>query len=509
MPDISVTDEGVRKLLEGLKTSKAAGPDNIHPRVLKEAASEISPILRHIFQKSLDSGQIPTDWRIANICPLYKKGDRSCPTNYRPISLTSIVCKVLEHIVCSNLMRHMDAHNILTDRQHAFRRNHSCVTQLCHVINDWASAIDANQQTDAFILDFAKAFDTVPHERLKSKLHSYGITGKTLNWIDAFLCQRSQRVVVNGAKSKWTRVTSGVPQGTVLGPALFNLFINDITTVVRSEIRLFADDCICYRTILSPSDCNILQQDIENLASWADKWSMKFAPSKCKTIRISRKIRKNIPYLYHLQGVALDSVKEIKYLGVTITHNLRWNKHIADIVSRSNKVLGLLRRNLSFCNQQVKQAAYIGLVRPMLEYASVIWDPHTENLKSEIEKVQRRAARFVTSDYYNFEPGTMTQHLSDLGWKSLRSRRATDTLVLFNRGRLSLSSLPLQHLSAPARQSRHMHSKHLTQPFSRTNVLKYSFIPRALAAWNTLPQSIIDLSDNVNAFEAMLRKCDF
>ena len=155
---------------------------------------------------------------------------------------------------------------------------YSCVTQLCHVINDWESAMDSGLQTDAFILDFAKAFDSVSHERLKAKLHGYGISGKTLIWLDSFLyvCYRFRRVIVNGAKSKWLNVTSGVPQGTVLGPVLFNLFINDIVHGIKSEIRLFADDCICYRIIRSRDDCDQLQRDISTLGSWARQWSMKF-----------------------------------------------------------------------------------------------------------------------------------------------------------------------------------------------------------------------------------------
>ena len=188
------------------------------------------------------------------ICPLFKKGDRSLARNYRPVSLTCIPCKLFEHIVCSNIMAHLDEHELLSDRQHAFRKWHSCETQLTTVINDWAKILDKKGQVDTFILDFEKAFDTPPHELLKSKLFSYGIGGTTLNWINAFLCFRQQRVVVNGIKSDWAPVVSGVPQGTVLGPLLFSLYINDISADIESEIRLFADDCVCYREIKNEED---------------------------------------------------------------------------------------------------------------------------------------------------------------------------------------------------------------------------------------------------------------
>ncbi|MES9950854.1 MAG: reverse transcriptase family protein, partial [Candidatus Thiodiazotropha sp.] len=294
MEDIVVSSEGVTKLLKGLNPSKALGPDELHPRVLKELAEELGPVFADLFQQSIDKGEIPKEWSLANICPLYKKGDRALASNYRPVSLTCVPCKLLEHIVCSNIMKHLEKHSILSDRQHAFRKNHSCETQLVTVVNDWAKILDEGGQVDTFILDFEKAFDTPPHELLKCKLHGYGISGKTLLWIDSFLCYRQQRVVVNGIKSQWAPVLSGVPQGTVLGPLLFSLYINDIMADIDSEIRLFADDCVCYRQIYSKEDTLKLQKDIDRLGSWARRWGMRFQPVKCNMMQLTRKRIKKI-----------------------------------------------------------------------------------------------------------------------------------------------------------------------------------------------------------------------
>ena len=239
-----------------------------------------------------------------------------------------------------------------------FRKGHSCETQLTTIINDWAKILDNRGQVDTFILDFEKAFDTPPHELLKSKLFSYGIGGKTLKWIDSFLCFRQQRVVVNGVKSDWAPVLSGVPQGTVLGPLLFSLYINDISSDIESEIRLFADDCVCYREIKDEKDTMKVQRDIDRLGSWARKWGMRFQPVKCNMMQLTRKRIKKINASYTLEGTNLENVESIKYLGVTITSDLRWNTHVSNVCTKANRTLGFLRRNLYSCPQEVKEAAY-------------------------------------------------------------------------------------------------------------------------------------------------------
>ena len=276
-------------------------------------------------------------------------------------------------------MAHLDEYNLLSDRQHAFWKGHSCKTQL----NDVAKLLDNRGQVDTFILDFEKAYDTPPHELLKSKLLSYGIGGKTLEWIDSFLCFRQQRVVVNGVKSDWAPVLSGVPQGTVLGPLLFSLYINDIISDIESEIRLFADDCICYREIKDEEDTVKLQRDIDRLGCWARKWGMRFQPVKCNMMQLRKRIKK-IHASYTLEGTDLINVECIKYLGVTITNDLRWKTHVSNVCTKANRTLGFLRRNLHSCPQEVKEAAYKGLMHPVLEYGSSVWDPLGVVLQEEL-----------------------------------------------------------------------------------------------------------------------------
>ena len=363
MAPIEISEEGVKKLLKNSNPHKASGPDEIPAKVLKECADEIAPYLTIIFTKSLLDGCIPEDWKRANVSAVFKKGDRHSAANYRPVSLTSLCCKVQEHILTSNIRRHLGNHEILTDAQHGFREKRSCETQLLTLSHELASNLDSGRRTDLIILDFAKAFDKVPHERLLRKLDFYGIRGLTLGWIRAFLSNRTQTVVVDGTRSAPAPVISGVPQGTVLGPILFLLFINDLPDKLQSKTRLFADDCIVYRTIRNKKDCDILQTDLDTLTNWESLWGMEFHPKKCTSSVLScTRSQKPFKYDYKLKGLILDYENTTKYLGVDISCKLSWDTHIQRITNKANSMLGFLRCNLKTSNRQTKTLAYNALV---------------------------------------------------------------------------------------------------------------------------------------------------
>ena len=214
----------------------------------------------------------------ANVMPVFKTSDKSLAENYRPISLTCILCKVLEHILASNIIRHLDGQGILYDLQHGFREKRSCETQLIMLIEDLARSASLGKQTDIILLDFSKAFDKVNYSKLLWELHQYGIRGQVLNWVRAFFGSRSQRVVIDGEESESVPVTSGVPQGSVLGPILFLIYINDLPDEVCSQVRLFADDTALYLTIESEDDGSALQNDLAILSKWETRWDMEFNP---------------------------------------------------------------------------------------------------------------------------------------------------------------------------------------------------------------------------------------
>ena len=317
IPPITVEVDGVYNLLVNLGPHKATSPDNIPTKLLKETAQQMAPLLTLIFQASLNQGKIPSDWKSANVAPIHKKGKRTDPSNYRPISLTSVCCKTLEHVIYCSIFSHLENHKVLNDSQHGFRARRSCETQLIGAITDFHQCLHDRKHIKALFLDFAKTFDKVSHDKLCHKLSHNGINGQLLSWIKDYLSDRSQSVVLDGISSRPHTVTSGVPQGTVLAPLLFLLYINDKTTSVNSTIRLYADNVLIYRVINSENDCLILQNDINKLEHWADLWSMKFNPTKCVHLTITNK-RTSFKHSYSIYDQQLQQVSSAKYLGVTI-----------------------------------------------------------------------------------------------------------------------------------------------------------------------------------------------
>ena len=501
MPEVTFTTNGIEKLLHGLKTHKAAGPDGITPRILKHLAKTLAPILCNIFRLSYDRGEIPDDWREANVVPIYKKGDKSTPANYRPISLTCICCKLMEHVLASNIMRFGDRNNIIFPLQFGFRKNMSCEQQLLGFVSDLHNNLDEGNQTDVLIMDFSKAFDKVGHQRLLRKLDYYGVRGKNLKWIQNFLHRRSQRVVLEGKKSSTIDVESGVPQGSVLGPCLFLFYINDLPNGLASKVRLFADDAISYMTIDNQQDAHNLQQDLNRIGEWAKKWTMVLNTEKCKVITISRK-RNKIQHVYHLNNTPLEAVTSAKYLGVTITSDLKWTQHINTVVNKANSTLAFLRRNLRIKSSDLKATAYKTLVRPIVEYASSVWDPATNNQIHQLEMVQRRAARFTLNRYHN--TSSVNNMLSELEWPTLQKRRENVRLTMMYKIHNNLAHLPAQDYIMQATQATRNSQPHSYQvPYSRTESHRQSFFPRTVRDWNALPRNTVT-APSVEAFSQRL-----
>ena len=283
--------------------------------------------------------------------PIHTKGDRLYPDNYTPISLTSITCKMLEHIVTHSIMLHLDNNHILNDDQHGFRKRRSCEAQLIKVVNDLAHNIEHKIQTDVILLDFQKAFDKVPHLPLLFKINYHGISGQTHQWITNFLTNRTQQVILESTTSMTVPVQSGVPQVSVLGLLLFLLYINDLPDHIHnhSTIKLFADDCIIYHNISSQADASALQQDLESLQRWEADWLMSFHPQKCQVIHITTK-HNIVKHPYNIHGHNLPETDTAKYLGAHLHKTLNWTTHIDKTAHKANVTRAFLHRITRICN---------------------------------------------------------------------------------------------------------------------------------------------------------------
>ena len=506
IPELVITTHGIQKLLENQIVTKATGPDNIPAFILKNCAPILAPLLQSIFTQSIITGSLPDDMLCANISPCFKAGDRTDPSNYRPISLTSIICKILEHIVHKHIMNHLDRHSILTDAQHGFRQQRSCETQLITTYHDILTQLDDQnvQKVDAVVLDFAKAFDKVPHKRLAIKLKFYGITGPILDWITAFLSNRTQRVLLDGSSSNPVPVTSGVPQGTVLGPLLFILYINDLPDItVESKVRLFADDSLIYKAIKSANDSRDLQNDLDALGRWSEKWLMIFRPDKCKLLSFTRS-HSPTDFQYTLNNVNIQATDTHKYLGVHLSSDTKFNAHIDKIYHKANQKLGFLRRNLHSCTREIKHVAYDSLVRPGMEYCAGVWDPHNKTCINKLESVNTKAARFITNNHSR-EEGTTSQIKSQINMDLLSTRRKSQRLTIMYKIANNHIKMNKDGILTPASNKykynlRKQHSvKYITLGGS-TKIYNKSYFPRTIHDWNSLPQETIDCK-SVDSFK--------
>ena len=304
MQIITVGTLDVESQLKRLNPNKSVGPDGVHPRTLKEAHAELALPLAKLFQKSLDTKQVPQDWRNANITPVHKGGSRNCAANYQPISITSTVSKILEGIANTAVMKHLIDNKLLTNSQHGFTSGCSVETNLIDAYECVTKLLDQGIPVDMILLDFAKAFDKVCHCCLKAKLLATGIHVEVVEWVMQFLSGRKQRVRVfgdNGQEffSEVAGVDSGVPQGTILGPTLFNIYINDAPRAVRNKMSFYADDA----KLIGPSESSAtratIQEDLDALSLWACQWKLEFNIQKCKAVYFGKK---NEKWQYHMSG---------------------------------------------------------------------------------------------------------------------------------------------------------------------------------------------------------------
>ena len=423
---IEISEDGVAKLIISLGNGKSPGPDGIRKPDLMINIHTTADCLSHIYRASIKYGRLPDQWKLANVTPIHKGGEANQVFNYRPISLTSIPCKILEHIVLHHLNKKLDV--FLHHRQHGFRKGMSCETQLCATYHDLAKSMEQNKVTHALILDFKKAFDKVPHSLLLQKLRAIpDLDPSLLNWIQDFLTGRKQRVVLKNQMSSVCDVTSGVPQGSVLGPTLFLVYINDLPDVVTCNVSLYADDTLLYQEVNCYEESVEFQKNIDAVQTWSQKWKMPFNASKCHAIAFNK--RSQTP-AYKLGDADIPWTDKTRYLGITLQQDLKFDQHIAQKTSKATKILGAIKYTLHSAPTKSRLLAYTSLCRPILEYGDTLWDPTSKQTIEVIESVQRKAVRFI-STVKGRESVTEARNLLEL--VPLESRRRNHRMTLLHK----------------------------------------------------------------------------
>ena len=504
LSDIVFMADTVRKKINNIRIGAAPGPDNITPRFLHATVDVISVPLAIIFTKSFEEGTVPDDWRQANITPIFKKGSKSVVGNYRPVSLTSVVCKIMESVIKDAIVKHMIKHKIINESQHGFVPGKSCLTNLLEYLDRLTEIVDSGQAADIIYLDFAKAFDKVPHCRLLAKVRAAGITGNALSWIQAWLHDRKQRVVLNGNASGWKSVRSGVPQGSVLGPILFVIFINDIDDSCSDATFLskFADDTKAVHIIKGEADRANLQMDIDNLVSWSDEWQMLFNADKCKVVHIGKN---NPGFSYTMGGFAPagsvlgHSVVE-KDLGVLVSSTLKPSEQCAAAAKKANQVLGQMARSLTYRDKHTWLKLYRQYVRPHLEYCIQAWCPWNDTDIDALEQVQRRAIGMTSG----FRATSYEDRLQEVGMMTLKERRKRGDMIevwkIVNDKSADCNKLFTMTRDHSQRDTRASTGLNITPPKTKLEIRRQFFSSRVVNPWNSLPLCV-KLADSVDTFK--------
>ena len=493
LSSVNFSHDAIIKVISKLNANKAHGADGISIAMLKLCSNEISKPLKLIFDCSLATGRFPSTWKLANVQPVHKKNSRQLKTNYRPISLLPIFSKIFEKLVFDGMYGFFVENDLISNHQSGFRPGDSTINQLLAITDEIFQSFEGNFETRAAFLDISKAFDKVWHDGLLYKLKRNGITGNLHTFISDYLNDGKQRVVLNGIESSWLPIESGVPQGSVLGPLLFLIYINDLTENISSNMRLFADDSSLFVKVTDIQDTQSqLMDDLEIITSWAHQWKMEFNPDISKqAIEVIFSHRKKKPTHPPLQfnGIPVKRETHTQHLGAILDQRLSFRLHIDEKIKKANKGLGLLRFLSKYVTRSVLDKVYKMYVRPHLDYCDIIYHNQHKDSMQLLESVQYQAALIVSGCW---KGSSRAKLYADLGWESLSDRRHTRRLSMFYRIKNGLTP---PYLAERVR---------VNPPIS-TNRYANSFFPYCQLNWENLDASIKDLP-SLSQFKSALLK---
>ena len=486
----------VLNLLLKVDIARATGLDQISNKVLKLAAPIIYRQLTDLFNLSVRSGVFPVDWKLAKVSPIYKTGERIDPNNYRPISVLSTIARIFEKVMYEQFYDYLSRKNILDPRQSGFRSLHSTVTALLDLTNQWCFNIDRGLINGVLFLDLKKAFDTVDHNLLLIKLEYVGVRGQTLEWFKSYLSNRSQAVFINGVLSEHEQIKCGVPQGSILGPLLFLIYINDLSSIIGiATTRMYADD-----TNLTFTACNIpeLQEqmsvDIQCLKNWliANKLTLNVIKTEFMLVGSRQRIATMTENTNtFLNGISLNRVNCSKCLGVEIDEFLTWDTHIASVSKKVSSGISIMRKVKPFIPISSLLNIYQSIVEPYFDYCSIVWNGIGDNLADKLQKLQNRAARVITGAEYLTPTNEI---LNKLGWSNLKERRNKQKALMMFKIVNGMTPRYLKEIFS-ARPGASVYNLRtslddIAIPRARTDYYRKSFAFTGAKIWNALPNNM-------------------
>ena len=414
--EIFVTISEIVDILKIIDPYKASGTDKISHKMLKISPEKIAIPLQIIFNKSLRQCKYPSSWKNAHVIAIFKKGDTSLPSNYRPISLISCVGKVMERIIYKHVYNHLIQNKLIYQYQSGFLPKHSSVHQLIELYNTILNSLEKKELCCFVFCDFSKAFDKVWHKGLIHKMNCYGIKGNLLKWFENYLYCRHQKVVNRDSSSSYVSVSAGVPQGSVLGPLLFLVYINDIGDKLLSLSRLFADDTsLGYASQDGDQIKYVINHDLHELGDWSKRWLMSFNPDKTE-IMLFKNVENSTNFYFYFDGKLIPLTSDHKHLGITFSEEAKWNKHVENLIKSVSKHICVLRKLKYKLNRKNLEKLYLIYIRPIFEYACEVWDNCGVSNSCKLERLQLETARIITG----LPIFTNTEYLyRETGWERL------------------------------------------------------------------------------------------
>ena len=493
LSDINVDASQISSIISKLHSKKAHGHDDIAINMLKIAKDEVSIPLKLIFDKCISTGKYPSEWKKANVQPVHKKNSRQDKSNYRPISLLPICSKIFEKILFDPIYNHLNSNGLISKHQSGFRPGDSTINQLLAITHSIYKSFEDGCETRALFLDISKAFDKVWYPGLIFKLRQNGIDGNLLELMTDYLRNRHQRVVLNGVHSTWLPLNSGVPQGSVLGPLLFLVYINDLTSNISSSIKLFADDASLFLQVRDIGMCHqTIQKDLKTITAWAHQWRMKFNPDISKQaveVIFSQKRNKPEHPPISFNGIPVKRDSETQHLGIILDDKLNFRNHIASKIKVATKGLGLLKYLSKFMNCEKLNLMYKTYVRPHLDCGDVIYHDQLSEMMKKLESVQYNAALIVSGCW---KGTSMDKINSELGWECLKDRRNFRRLSLYYKIKNNMTP-------------RYLISLAKSFPANITNRFSNSFFPYCDKKWNLLDNSLKE-SPSLSVFKTNFLK---